>query len=180
MLAENDLSFSVKFQLCLLTFWNKLKQRQLFWICDYIIEYLVQHTTFTRRLIKQVERKYAHFPGDGDARGRRDLGKRLVSDSAFKWELEEFSPYKTGRPEGIITKMLQSILYILLPWIGDIFRASVALEYVPRSWRTANKVSFRNLERKTVVSQNHSGWLVWPPFCWKRWKILQVFLSLYL
>lgn len=54
------------------------------------------------------------------------VAKQLVSDGSNN---EEFSPNKTGGPGGIIPKMLQLCLNILLSQIGDKLRTGVALEY---------------------------------------------------
>lgn len=53
--------------------------------------------------------------------------------------------YKTGGPNGIIPKMLQSCLNILLPWIEDMLRSNVALRYVPKSKNRSMKIFAKDL-----------------------------------
>lgn len=48
--------------------------------------------------------------------------------------------------------MLQSDLNILLPWMREMIKTSVVLEYIPRSWSIVTVVYSRKPERMTVYS----------------------------
>lgn len=61
--------------------------------------------------------------------------KTIVTAPGVKCALESFEPYKTPGPDGILPIMLQQESDLLTAKITNILRASLALGYIPMTWR---------------------------------------------
>ncbi|XP_018573638.1 uncharacterized protein LOC108912742 [Anoplophora glabripennis] len=61
------------------------------------------------------------------------LAEELIGDEAVTWAVNEFEPYKAAGPDGVFPSLLQRGLDILLPCTVRVFRASLAMGYVPQA-----------------------------------------------
>ena len=89
----------------------------------------------------------AHFPGEVTPRAEDSLptpdwrlAQKVVTEESVRWAVTEFSPYKAAGPDGIIPAMLHHAGDWIVPAMGRIFEASVAMGYVPKAWRAAEVV----------------------------------------
>lgn len=76
-------------------------------------------------------------------RGSRDewkLANKLVDITKIVWAVKSFKPYKSAGPDGIQPIMLQQGIEELASPLCTLFRASLALSYVPQDWRKAKVV----------------------------------------
>jgi hypothetical protein len=68
-------------------------------------------------------------------RGDWAVSKRVIGDDRLKWAVFSFQPYKSPGIDGIMPIMLQQGF----EWLGGkllmLLRASLALRYIPMSWR---------------------------------------------
>jgi len=69
------------------------------------------------------------------------VSKRVVSYNKLKWAIFTFQPYKSPGMDGIMPIMLQRGFELLAGKILMLLRASLALGYIPVSWRH-NRVVF--------------------------------------
>ena len=65
---------------------------------------------------------------------------KTVSYERIKWAIGTFEPYKSPGPDGIYPALLQKGLDFLVSHLCRIYRACVAMGYVPEAWRTSNVV----------------------------------------
>ena len=93
-----------------------------------------------------------HFPGaveDGQPEGRSmdtaswedwaEAGE-IITTSKVEWAIKLFSPFKASGVDGIFPALLQKGLDIILEPLTRIYKACLAIGYVPLSWRTARVV----------------------------------------
>jgi len=69
------------------------------------------------------------------SRGDWATSRRVVNYSKFKWAVFSFQPYKSPGIDGIMPIMLQQGFPLLASKLLMILRASLALGYIPMSWR---------------------------------------------
>lgn len=77
--------------------------------------------------------------------------------------MREFRPYKTGGPDELIPKMLQSGVNTLFPYMGNVLRASATLGCVSRA---ANMV-FSNCSKERL-QLNYFGSIILNVFLMKK------------
>jgi hypothetical protein len=63
------------------------------------------------------------------------VSKRVISYGKLKWAVFSFQPYKAPGMDGIIPIMLQQGFELLVGKLLMLLRASLALGYIPMSWR---------------------------------------------
>jgi len=63
------------------------------------------------------------------------VSKRVVSYNKLKWAIFSFQPYKSPGMDGIMPIMLQQRFELLAGKLLMLLRASLALGYIPMSWR---------------------------------------------
>ena len=68
------------------------------------------------------------------------LAEEVVDEVKVTWAVNTFSPYKSPGPDCIFPALLQWGLEQLLPILTSIFRASIALRYLPKSWKMVRVV----------------------------------------
>ena len=68
------------------------------------------------------------------------ISKDICTEEAIKWAINSFEPYKAPGPDGIYPIFLQKGLDQMMPLLRNIFRASLALEYIPVAWREVRLV----------------------------------------
>ena len=68
------------------------------------------------------------------------LAGDIVNEEKVTWAVKSFSPFKSPGLDDIYPALLQWGLDILLPILTSIFRASIALRYLPKSWRMVRVV----------------------------------------
>ena len=76
-------------------------------------------------------------PGAADWR----LAQRAVGFGRVKWAVNSFLPYKSPGPDGVYPVLLQKGLEALEVPLTKVFRACIALGYVPVKWRIS-RVAF--------------------------------------
>lgn len=69
-----------------------------------------------------------------------DVYDRIFSIDKVKWAIDSFLPFKAHGFDGIIPKMLQVANHTLLVWLVKIFKASIRLGYIPKTWRKVKVV----------------------------------------
>ena len=72
--------------------------------------------------------------------GDWELARDIVDEARVTWAVNSFSPYKSPGLDGIVPVLLQWGLQALLPSLLNIFQASIALQYLPESWRMVRVV----------------------------------------
>ena len=75
------------------------------------------------------------FPKWKGSRGDWAVSRRVVSYNKLKWALFSFQPYKSPGMDGIMPIMLQQGFERLAGKLLMLLRASLALGYIPVSWR---------------------------------------------
>ncbi len=70
----------------------------------------------------------------------RNLALQIVTEDRVKWAIKTFSPYKTAGPDKIFPALLQQGLDQLVKPLITIFRASIAMAYIPIAWRRVRVV----------------------------------------
>jgi hypothetical protein len=68
------------------------------------------------------------------------MSKEVVTPNKIKWAINSFDPYKSPGLDGIQPVHLQKVDWLLLPILTTIFRASLALSFIPNTWRTARVI----------------------------------------
>ena len=90
-----------------------------------------------------------HFPGSTEleeeqrtapptprrVRGSWELAKQMVTEERVRWAFGTFQPYKAAGPDGIFPALIQQGMNIIINPLVEISRASVALAYIPMTWR---------------------------------------------
>jgi hypothetical protein len=69
-----------------------------------------------------------------------NMSKEVVTPNKIKWAINSFDPYKSPGLDGIQPVHLQKVYWLLLPILTKIFRASLALSFIPNIWRTARVI----------------------------------------
>jgi hypothetical protein len=69
------------------------------------------------------------------------LAEHVINQSRIGWALGTFKPFKSGGTNGIVPVLLQQGMEHLVPHLCRIFRACIAYEFFPTSWRQV-KVTF--------------------------------------
>lgn len=97
----------------------------------------------------------AHFPGSNEIseptnasseplrRGsRRDWrkAKEIFTYNRIKWAINSFEPYKSSGKDGIFPALLQHAPRNIIQKLCAIFRASMAIGYIPEIWRAVRVV----------------------------------------
>ena len=72
------------------------------------------------------------------------LAAKVVYPSGVEWPIKTFKPYKAPGIGGIYPVSLQEGLKYLVGPLTKIFRASIALRYVPMVWKTTEVVFIPN------------------------------------
>jgi hypothetical protein len=75
------------------------------------------------------------FPKLKGSRGDWAVSRRVVSYNKLKWATFSFQPYKSPGMDGIVPIMLQQDFELLAGKLLMLLRASLALSYIPMSWR---------------------------------------------
>jgi hypothetical protein len=75
------------------------------------------------------------FPKWKGSRGDWAVSKRVLSYNKMKWAVFSFQPYKPPGIDGIMPIMLQQGFELLASKLLMLLRASLALGYIPMSWR---------------------------------------------
>jgi hypothetical protein len=68
------------------------------------------------------------------------MSNEVVTPNKIKWAINIFDPYKSPGLHGIQPVHLQKVDWLLLPILTKIFRASMALSFIPNIWRTARVI----------------------------------------
>jgi hypothetical protein len=68
------------------------------------------------------------------------LANKIVTYQRVKWAIHSFAPYKSPGVDGIFPALLQEGQEVLIPHLTRIFRACLAMGYVPLSWRQVKVV----------------------------------------
>lgn len=90
-----------------------------------------------------------HFPGSREvvmvathnqttptcSKNHWDTAKKVVSHDKIVWAINSFKPYKSPGVDEIFPALLKEGLKVLVPILCRIFRACIAYEFVPSSWR---------------------------------------------
>jgi len=63
------------------------------------------------------------------------VSRGVISYDKLKWAVFSFQPYKSPGNDGIIPIMLQQGFELLVGKLLMLLRASLALGYIPMSWR---------------------------------------------
>jgi ribonuclease HI len=82
----------------------------------------------------------AHSPWPRASREDWTLARRVVTVANTKWAINKFKPFKSPGGDGIFPALLQKGPETLYPILCDLFRASLALGYVPQPWRVSRVV----------------------------------------
>lgn len=83
------------------------------------------------------------------------IAEEIVTADRLKWAIKTFKPYKSAGLDGIFPALLQWGIDCLLPWLAEIYRASLALGHIPVAWREV-KVIFIPKPGKTDYTQPKS------------------------
>jgi hypothetical protein len=75
------------------------------------------------------------FPKWKGSREDWAVSKRVISYDKLKWVVFSFQPYKSPGIDGIMPIMLQQGFELLAGKLLTLLRASLALGYIPMSWR---------------------------------------------
>ncbi|KAI5731472.1 hypothetical protein M8J77_010526 [Diaphorina citri] len=78
----------------------------------------------------------------------------LITPSSIKWAIQSFGPFKSPGVDGILPCMLQEAQEELTPHLTYIFRASIAMGYLPYAWRLVKVNLYQNLARNTMGKQS--------------------------
>jgi hypothetical protein len=65
---------------------------------------------------------------------------RVVTYRRVEWAIDSFAPCKSPGVEGIFPALLQKAQEVLIPCLSRIFRACLAIGYVPAIWRQVEVV----------------------------------------
>ena len=68
------------------------------------------------------------------------VAAKVVTMDKIKWAINTFGSFKSAGPDGIFPALLQKGLELLLPHLLRLFRACLALGYIPQSWRRVRVV----------------------------------------
>jgi hypothetical protein len=60
-----------------------------------------------------------------------NMSKEVVTPNKVKWVINSFAPYKSPRLDGIQPMHLQTVHWLLLSILTKIFRASLAISFIP-------------------------------------------------
>ena len=71
---------------------------------------------------------------------KNDKRLRFISIKKIRWAISKFGPTKAAGPDGIKPHVIQSLYDEVLAHMALLFKASLALEYVPRIWRKSAAV----------------------------------------
>ncbi|XP_055714217.1 uncharacterized protein LOC129808462 [Phlebotomus papatasi] len=74
------------------------------------------------------------------SRGDWEKASEIVSCEGVAWAIGGFSPYKTAGTDGIFPALLQQAADIITVPLRNLFRACLAIGYVPHDWRRARIV----------------------------------------
>jgi len=75
------------------------------------------------------------FPKWKGSREDWALSRTVISYDKLKWVVFSFQPYKSPGIDGIMSIMLQQGFELLAGKLMMLLRASLALGYIPMSWR---------------------------------------------
>jgi hypothetical protein len=75
----------------------------------------------------------------------------VVFYDEVKWAVFNFNAYKSPREDGIFVALLQEGLEAIIGPAMKIFRACIALRYVPLSWRVIRAVFIPELGHTSYV-----------------------------
>ena len=64
----------------------------------------------------------------------------IVNKKGIEWAINSFNPYKSPGPDGVFPAMLQQSLEDIMPWLLEIFSASLKFGYIPKGWRSVKVV----------------------------------------
>ena len=106
-----------------------------------------------------------HFPGSqslvsppsdsassnlGEARDWR-VAEGLVSVKRVEWAIQSFAPFKAAGEDGIFPAQLQQAGDLIYPLLCKIYRACIALSYVPKLWRCIRVVFIPKIGKPTYA-----------------------------
>jgi hypothetical protein len=118
------------------------------------------------------------FPKWKGSRGDWAVSRRVISYNKLKWAVFSFQPYKSPGIDGIMPIMPQQGFELLAGKLLMILRTSLALGYIPMSWRhirveftpkpgksmtqakSLRPISLRSVILKTLkkILDRHLGW----------------------
>jgi len=81
-----------------------------------------------------------------------EQANKLVSEDRVMWAISLFAPYKAAGLGGIFPALMHMGLEIIIKPLIRIFRACIALGYVPTAWRTSH-VAFAPKPGRSDYSQ---------------------------
>lgn len=84
------------------------------------------------RLIKTSDRVQTALRTTGHENW--NLAKKIVQPTEVEWAIKTFKSYKAPGPDGIYPALLQKGLNELLCSLTKLFRASIALKYISKTW----------------------------------------------
>lgn len=86
-----------------------------------------------------------------------DIAATVVTLDRISWAIATMAPFKSPGTDGIYPVLLQKGLQPLLNPLCDIYRASLALGYLPQAWRVS-RVTFMPKPVKTDYTGAKSYW----------------------
>jgi len=69
-----------------------------------------------------------------------EIADKIVTEERVRWAISLFVPFKSSGIDNIYPALIQKGIDIILQPIIKIFRACIALQYIPISWRTSRVV----------------------------------------
>ena len=90
----------------------------------------------TLMAVKQKDRHHQASNED------RRVAKKIATTERVRWAIQLFAPFKSPGLDGLFPALLQKGLDTILPRLVLLFRACIALGYVPYQWHTS-RVVFR-------------------------------------
>lgn len=105
------------------------------------------------RIVPKVE--WPKYEPQKPTREDWDVANHVVTHSKITWSINSFLPYKSPGPDGIYPALLQWGLDLIAHHLVPIFRACLALRYIPEQWRKV-RVVFIPKPAKTDYSSARS------------------------
>ena len=90
------------------------------------------------RSILEEETQDSNAPCAGSTIARTNahyIACDIFTESKVEWAINSFEPYKSPGLDGLLPIMLQRCGRVIIPFITEIFRASLTLNYIPTNWR---------------------------------------------
>ncbi len=65
---------------------------------------------------------------------------QVVTEDKVRWAVNSFVPYKAPGPDGIYPICLQKGLDLIIKYLIKVYRGSIAMGHIPKSWDDARVV----------------------------------------